>query len=441
MPEQPNKGHISVREFVNSWEKEVYELTHMDYFIYLLINELSGKLEKDFYPDFNINEPFRLSLDELANLAFNIGDGLQAFLDKNCFNGCSLGCPNKLHKPFAANEDEIRAHFVTREFDGFMASCDNREDCLYHDIKIYVVADVLLDFYNYEMGIILHEKDRKLNNLLEFIMKQIMQFTRLNGPILLATPNEIASELFQKHLSSDENIWEEVVPDASESDEDEPEAWKMDSDSVDSVFNDFEEEYANLLIKTFSQKVFYNFKKFIDEYLEISQISDLEFEYIDEFFSILILQDYLIDDDLDFEELVTFFTELFGYIDQQAGTDLNGPFKDYAAEELNEIKRTFFITRQFQQENSYMDYLLKIESNKENLLEGYYEITKLDVTGLLMMDVDVKTVHDNIDLGNFANTNLKVGDVLHLQLDTSASVWKLAYVELVYPAVSKYFLY
>jgi hypothetical protein len=330
---------------------------------------------------------------------------------------------------------------VTREFEGHTVACTSREDCLYHDIKNYVVTDVLLDFYNYEMGIILHEKDRKLNNLLEFIMRHIMRFTIIHGPKLLSTPNEIASDLFQRHLSNDENGWEEVMPEVFENEDDESEAWKSDGKSVHLIFNEFEEEHAALLKNSFPQKIFYYFKNYIEEYLEINKINDLEFEYIDEFFSILILQNFVMEEDFDFNELQTLFTHLFEFFDQQVSTELNSPFQDYASEELSDIKRTFVITRQFQKENPYLDYLLKIESKKENLIEGYYEITKLDSTGFLLMDVDVKTVHDNIDLGDFAYSNLKVGDVLHLQLDTSSTIWKLAYVELVYPAVSKYFLY
>ncbi len=112
-----NKGYITAREFVNSWEKEVYELTYLDYFTYLLINELGLLLEEDFFPEIEQQDLFCLNKEEVSALAFNIGDGLQLFLDKNCFGGCSLGCPNKLSKPFSTEEDEIRINFVTTELD------------------------------------------------------------------------------------------------------------------------------------------------------------------------------------------------------------------------------------------------------------------------------------------------------------------------------------
>ena len=128
------KGYISAKEFVNSWEKEVYELTNLDYFIYLLINNIGGLLENDFFADYDQKDHFYLNSEEISALSFNIGDSLQLFLEKNCFGSCNLGCPNKLKQPFSEKDDEIRIKFVSTEFDGLAASCVSREDCLYHDV-------------------------------------------------------------------------------------------------------------------------------------------------------------------------------------------------------------------------------------------------------------------------------------------------------------------
>ena len=49
MAEPIKKTYISAREFVDSWEKEIYELSNLDYFIYLLINELALGIEKNFF--------------------------------------------------------------------------------------------------------------------------------------------------------------------------------------------------------------------------------------------------------------------------------------------------------------------------------------------------------------------------------------------------------
>ena len=47
MAEKFEKTYISVNEFIESWEKELYELNYLDYFIFLLINKLGFQIEHD----------------------------------------------------------------------------------------------------------------------------------------------------------------------------------------------------------------------------------------------------------------------------------------------------------------------------------------------------------------------------------------------------------
>ena len=440
MSEKYKKTYISAKEFVSSWEKEIYELTNLDYFIYLLINELGSRLEHDFFPQIDDEDLFYLKNEEIAAISFNIGDGLQLFLDKNCFNGCSLGCPNKLNKPFSRQEDQIRIDFVTTEFDGLTASCTNREDCLYHDVMNYVVLDALLDFYNYEMGVILHEKDRKLNKLATFIMEYVIQFIYRNGEKLLSNPNETATELFSRDLQRDEELWEEMLPDPDNDETDDADSWKVNHISVEVIFNSFEEEHGHLLNNLFSQKLFGNFRKFLNEYLEVNRLDELEFEYIEEFFLLLLPQDFLMDT-VDFNELRVLFSALFEFIDQQVGTDLKENFDTFKTYELTEVERTLLITQKYQNKNPYINFLLSKEASKNELEEGYFEIIEKNDDRIILRDVDLKNTYDNIDLGFLENEQIKLGDILHVQLNTDGNRWRLVFLELIFPASSKYFLY
>ncbi|KAA3611081.1 MAG: hypothetical protein D8M58_13990 [Calditrichaeota bacterium] len=436
-----NKGYITAREFVNSWEKEVYELTYLDYFIYLLINDLGLLLERDFFPKIDREELFYLSSDEISALAFNIGDGLQLFLDKNCFGGCSLGCPNKLSKPFSSEENEIRINFVTTEFDGITSSCTNREDCLYHDVMNYVVIDALLDFYNYEMGVVLHEKDPKLIKLATFTMDHIISFTQANGPKLLEKPNDLATDLFTKDLQGDEDVWEEIVPENEELDDDVSEAWKVYHVSVNAIFSNFETESFDLLEKPFSKKLLKEFRAFLNDYLEVNRLDDFEFEYIEEFFSLIFPQVFLLDDNVDFDQFESLFSKLFDYIDQNGNTKLAKAFVIFKQDELKEIKRTFSLTQNFQLHYSYVDFLLSNEASNPTLLEGYFEVSALQDGFAQLKNVDQRTVHDNVNLGVIKSAEIKIGDILHVQLIADKTEMKIVYLELVYPSVSKYFLY
>ena len=441
MSQEYSKGYISAKEFVNSWEKEIYELTNLDYFIYLLINNIGSLLENDFFSDFDSSDHFYLNSEEISALSFNIGDSMQLFLEKNCFGSCNLGCPNKLKQPFTEKDDEIRIKFVSTEFDGLAASCVSREDCLYHDVMNYVVIDALLDFYNYEMGIVLHEKDRRLNNLTHFLMANIINFTEVNGVKLLNSPNDLATELFQQDMQNDD-VWEEVLPSISEEDEDNSEGWRPENKSIFEVFRDFEEEKNTVIDTAFSKKLLLQFRKFLDDYLEVNKLDELEFEYIDEFFSLLFLQDFLMDEDVNFKEMENLFKGLFQYIDQIVNIQLSVAFESYVKNEFLEIKRTLQMTRKYNETHTYLNFLLNDQSrDSNNLMDGYFEITELSAKSLVLRDVDNKTFHDNIDLGEIRNMNIKVGDILHVQLNVKEPVWKIAYLELIYPAASKYFLY
>lgn len=441
MSEKFKKTYISVKEFVSSWEKEIYELTNLDYFIYLLINELGATLEHDFFPQIDQEDLFYLKNDEIAAIAFNIGDGLQLFLDKNCFNGCSLGCPNKLNKPFSKKDNQIRVDFVTTEFDGITASCTNREDCLYHDVMNYVVIDALLDFYNYEMGVILHEKDRKLNRLATFIMDYVIKFIYRNGEHLLSNPNETAIDLFSKDLQSSDELWEEILPESEENEEeDEADLWKLTHVSVDNIFALFAEENNDILTSPFSEKLFSNFRKFLSDYLEVSRLDELEFEYIEEFFLLLLPQEFLLEE-IDFEELQTVCSKLFTFIDIQTGTELKDSFDAFALNELKEIERTFRLTQSCQKQKSYISFLLSKDSENSKTVEGYFEVIEKSESNVSLYDLDLKSTHKNIDLYPVDISELKQGDVLHMQLNTDSSLWRLVYLELLYPSASKYFLY
>lgn len=440
MSEKFKKTYISAREFVSSWEKEVYELTHLDYFIYLLINELGSILENEFFNHVDKKELFYLNNEEISTLAFNIGDGLQLFLDKNCFGNCSLGCPNKLHKPFSKSDDQVRINFVTSEFDGLTASCTNREDCLYHDVMNYVVVDAVLDFYNYEMGVIMHEKDRKLNKLSTFIMDKIIQFTHAHGAKLLNNPSEIATDLFSKDLQNDDDSWDNSLA-SDDIDDDNSEIWKTQHIAVETVFADFQIEQAELLENEFAAKLFNYFQKFLEEYLEISTLNELEFEYIEEFFLILFPQDFLMDEAIDFAVFEDVFKRLFIFIDVRTGTGLTPLFDNFSKSDLPEVQRTLAITQEYQKKNTYLNFLLSEDASNPNLLEGYYEVKEFAKDYCLLYDVDLKTSHENIDLSNLAEMQIKQGDIIHLQLDTAKSIWKIGYLELIYPAIAKYYLY
>ena len=273
-------------------------------------------------------------------------------------------------------------------------------------------------------------------------MANIITFTEINGVKLLNSPNELATDLFQQDLQ-DDDVWEEVLPVINEAEDDEnSEVWKPENKSIFEVFRDFEEENPELISSAFTKKLLLQFRKFLDDYLEVNKLDELEFEYIDEFFCLLFLQDFLMDEDVNFKEMETLFKALFQYIDQIVNVQLTTSFDSYARTEFLDIKRTLNITKKYNKKHTYLNFLLDEQSKEPNhLFEGYFEITELSDSRLVLRDVDNKTFHENIDIGELLKMDIKIGDILHVQLNTTNSTWYIAYLELIYPSISKYFLY
>ena len=146
-------------------------------------------------------------------------------------------------------------------------------------------------------------------------------------------------------------------------------------------------------------------------------------------------------DTVDFNELRVLFSALFEFIDQQVGTDLKENFDTFKTYELTEVERTLLITQKYQNKNPYINFLLSKEASKNELEEGYFEIIEKNDDRIILRDVDLKNTYDNIDLGFLENEQIKLGDILHVQLNTDGNRWRLVFLELIFPASSKYFLY
>jgi len=72
LSERFEKTYISIHEFIDSWEKEIYELTQLDYFIYLIINKLGFQIEHDFLNAKNKNPYLQIDPNDIGTLASSI---------------------------------------------------------------------------------------------------------------------------------------------------------------------------------------------------------------------------------------------------------------------------------------------------------------------------------------------------------------------------------
>ncbi|RMH60449.1 MAG: hypothetical protein D6677_13685 [Calditrichaeota bacterium] len=431
---------MTAQEFVDSWEKEIYELTHLDYFTYLLINELSSSLENDYFKKLPDDSAMLLHTHEITALSFSIADNLQSFLEKNCFGGCSLGCPNKLSKPFTEEENKKRVEFINMEFDGKAADCNSREECLYYDIMTYVATDTLLDFYNFEIGLHLGEDDPPLKSISSFVAKTIIRFIYKQGREWLTSPNELAFELFQDILEREPGGWEETLLDMPD-EEDETEAWKYQYRRVDYIFESFLRENPEYMVRDGYRKIITFFENYLKDYLGLQRMDLFDMDDFDEFLSLILPQQLLTEEEITVRETHTLFYHLFKFADQSLGGQLLSEFSRFIDDKFSEMDRTLDIVRRYQQQNPLIDFLLSDQAGDPDVHEGYFEITQWDATGITLFDIHMKNYYHSVQMPVLSALPITRGDILQAQILVKDDYVRLLFVDMVYPANSRYYLF
>ncbi len=440
MAEQSKKTYMTAQEFVDSWEKEIYELTFLDYFTYLLINELSSSMENEYFKKLSLENIHNLHTHEITSLAFAIADSLQSFLEKNCFGGCALGCPNKLSAPFTPEEDQRRIEFVTMEFDGITANCLTREECFHHDVMTYVVADTIIDFYNFEIGLQLEEGDDQLKKLNQFIMNVIIRFIYKKGPELLNAPNELATDLFDEVLDIDDKGWEETLLD-SPAEEDETEIWKYKYQRVDYIFDAFLEENPDYMADAALSKILSFFKNYLNDYIVLDRFDLFDMDDFDEFLSLILPQQLLAEESISVPGTRRLFYHLFEFIDQNAETHLLEEFDRFAADKFSELERSLKIVRDYQQQKPLIHFLLSDEAGDPDLNEGYFEISFDESGGCILYDIHLKNYYTGVQMPVVQSLPIRKGDIIQGQLLIKGDYTRLAFLDMLYPANSRYYLF
>ena len=444
MAEQFRRTYISVSEFIDSWEKEIYELTNLDYFSYLLINELASTVEQDFFArkKFKPDDALLLNDDEISTLAFNIGDSLQNFFEKNCFSICNLNCPCQLDvhlKPEdRACNREVKNHFRIQP-----ESKETKEFCLSSDILNYVVLDSIIDFYNYELGIILNESDNNLLDLAEFILNKIVHFVRFKGQRFLENHTENASNYFDDLIQSDESSWQPggVDYDSNDDEDEETESWKMAYSGIENVLDEFIENYQQNNPSAGTVKLITKFKEYLSDFLELGKIDDLTMDDLEEFICVVLPNEMILEDITNFDDVNDAFVKLLTYLEFNHNVFLKIPYLKFSEREFPEIMRTFKLTHTYQSSFPLINFLLASGENTDESVEGFFEITGHRADLCQIKDIHLKTIYEQVDFSKLNEYKLKKGDILHLQIEKIENRWKIAHVEMVYPQAAKYYLY
>ena len=441
MAEQFKKTYISVHEFVDSWEKEVYELTNLDYFIFLLINNLAGEIETNYLsklPDTNI---LRLHSEETGTLSFNLGDSLQMFFEEYCFDSCGLNCPLHLQAPLSEEEQNER-QMVFTDAPLPKTVCRTKSKCLYSEISTFVVKDTLLDFYQFEKGFILDENDPDFIKFADFIIKNILDTIKKQGQELLQNPEENASFQFDNLIKTDDTGWEVSFNLEEEEDSEMPDGdeWKLASSGSADAIEKFKNSYPEAFKESSLLLLLNRFSEFLTEFLEIKRIENLAVDEVQEFFTIIVVHELLAVEQNLLGMAANMFRQMMRFFDYNYDINLSPSFDAFLAKAFPEIERTFRISRIYGNEHPLVNYLLSEDAAVPALLEGFFEV--IEVSGQIagVEDIHLKSRFDFVELIGLDVSQLKSGDILHMQISAKGVLYRLNRLEMVYPAHAKLYL-
>ena len=437
MAEQYKKIYITVREFISSWEKEIYELNNLDYFIFILINQLGHYIQKECFGNNSKKDNLYLDDNEISSLVFNIGDTLQYFMEKNCYDTCPFHCPINMKDKVTPNEVILLDIFPDRKIIS-SHSCKTKEDCFYMEIFNNVVLESLFDFYNYDKGIVFEETDTKFLKFASLIVDHILELVNQKGAELLTKPFDNTSALFEELLASTEDIWDFQYPHMEDDDEDE-ELWKVGPLLITNILDEYILKF-NRVPENNNLSILNKFKIFLVDFLGLQKITEINEGDFQEFLAIHFFHDLVIEQK---ESAVKFIEELkafFQHIDYHYNITLTQKFNTFINNEIDNIERNLKICHDYFRDNSFVEFMLSAEYTDETLNEGFFEIIEISGNKFIVQDIHLGTKLNPVILDLLPSSQLVTGDILHIQLMEKDNTWQMVSLEMIYPAFAKIYL-
>ncbi len=435
MAEQFKKVYITVREFITSWEKEVYELNNLDYFIYILINQLGAYIKKEYFSRDNNKGELYLTDDEISALVFNIGDTLHYFMEKNCYGVCPFNCPGHLHDKINPDEKYLREIFPDKDTIP-NPSCKTKEDCFYLEVLNSVVLESLVDFYNYDKGVVFEISDVKFFKFASIIVEQIVEAVGSVGKDLLINPFENKSDRFEELLADTEENWD--IDYMETDDVEETELWKVGHLLIENVIEEY--RFDNPVAKNNYLRILDKFREYLIVYLGLQKVTDINEGDLRDFMAIHFIHEMVTEQEQDGFGFVEELKMLFEHIDSHYNTDLESKFNKLINDEYSNIDRVLGICYDYFSKNSFIEFMLSDEYVNENLNEGFFELVNKSDDTFVVRDIHIDIEFDNVMLGNLNNRPLRAGDILHAQLLEENNQWRLVSLEMIYPSFSKEYL-
>lgn len=445
LSERFEKTYISIHEFIDSWEKEIYELNQLDYFIYLMINKLGFQIEQNFMAVRNKNPYLVIDPDDIGTLAFNIGDSFESFLENNCLSNCDLECPCKLDENLSNTEKEYvekNLHIV------HIINEDNwnRRQFLVTDILNYVVLDTLYDFYNYDIGINIDESDIGLLNFADFITDLLVKFVYSNGQTYLGNSNESAASQFNKLILEAETNWDDDSgSDITNMDDelDNAELWKLGKNGIHDLTEDFLVNIAaeNIDLRFAESSISY-LHNYISNYSGFNNIEEMNKEDLEEFITFWLIRELTLDTDKDLNKTLDIFTRFFSWLEFSKDISISNLFKNIINVHLDELNEVLTTARYYLDNNSVVVGILEANTSDKVLIDGYFEVISINMEGFLrLQDIHLKKVYYNVILDKEIMKLFKKGFIFEATLKPTGYGWRLLNLEYIFPQIAKPYLH
>ncbi len=181
------------------------------------------------------------------------------------------------------------------------------------------------------------------------------------------------------------------------------------------------------------ESVLNNFVSFCSEYLDVTDFNKIIDDDIIEFFYTVQFFEFIHSEEDIYEEVKKLFSKLFKYLNYNFELDLLTGFDSFLETHNNDLERCLNISRIFNKEHSYLNHLLDTSKNVA-LLDGFFEIIEIHHDFFVVKDIYIDDQPIQLHTGIISERKkLKIGDIIHGQIEIEDYFTVLAYMSAVYP--------
>lgn|GEM_PF-5553137 len=442
------KPFISAREFVESWDKEVYELTNLDYFIYLMINHLAHQLEKRFFIETRSDSGLFIDNENIGTLCFNIGDSFECFVEENGYGDFRLNhILDSNNSAMPAKKDGEPLQKRLNSLRSFLTEGIIREKNFRIELMDHVILDTLLQFYFEEVGVEIDEEDFEIIELADFVEDILVEYIRKEGHALLDRPADSAIDRFEDLLgreeeSRDEPEWGDETKFAA----DVPEAeWNRPyediSVSVSKFINDRNvnaEDVAEFIAIDIEQ-----FRDYLIEQADMRNVYDISEEHLLEFLSIWVVKHYAQEEVERIPRLFKTIARFINWLSDVYGVNHKKRFAMYYERLKTEVPRVINVLKQYLEDYNLFDVMMYRGDADIRQVSSFFEIGDFRSRTrhtLDLADMNYGGTIENVFLPSNAFIRLKQGDIIQATLIERENRWEVLELHFVFPRAAKTFI-